>query len=118
MPAADAIGQRRLWLVWITLMSGLVAWLAYSMLASDNKQIFMPGPLTGGHHQIGVACSACHTDPLGGGEVLQQACIDCHGEDRKKPFDSHPRSKFKDPRNADRLENIDALVCITCHVEH
>jgi len=118
MPAANAIGQRRLWVVWLTLMSGLVAWLAYSMLESDNKQIFMPGPLTGGHHQIGVACSACHTDPLGGGEVLQQACIDCHGADRKKPFDSHPRSKFKDPRNADRLENIDALVCITCHVEH
>lgn len=88
------------------------------MLDGDDKQVFMPGPLSSGHHQIGVACSACHTDPLGGGKVLQQACIDCHGQDRKKPFDSHPRSKFEDPRNADRLENINALVCVTCHVEH
>jgi hypothetical protein len=118
MSKTNASKQRELWLIWATLTLGLIAWLSYSMVAGDDKQVFMPGPMTGGHHQIGVACSACHSDPLGGGEVIQQACIDCHGEDRKKPFDSHPRSKFKDPRNADRLENINALVCTTCHVEH
>ena len=107
-----------LWLLWIVLTLGLIAWLGYRMLQSDDKQVFMPGPLTGGHHQIGVACAACHTDPLGGKEVIQEACVDCHGADRKKPFDSHPRTKFTDPRNADRLENINALLCITCHVEH
>jgi len=115
---AGANKQRRLWLVWVILASVLVAWLGYSMLESKDKQLFMPGPLTDGHYQIAENCAACHTDPLGGGEVLQKACINCHGDDRKKPFDSHPRSKFRDPRNADRLENIDALLCITCHVEH
>ncbi len=88
------------------------------MFASSDKTVFMPGPMTGGHHQIGVACESCHTDPLGGSEVLQKSCINCHGEDRKKPFDSHPRSKFTDLRNADQLQNIDALMCVTCHTEH
>lgn len=118
MPESKTTRPRKLWLAWITLTLGLIAWLSYSMITSNDKQVFMPGPLTGGHHQIGVACSACHSDPLGGGEVLQRACIDCHGDERKKPYDSHPRSKFKDPRNADRLENINALICTTCHVEH
>ncbi len=118
MAATNTTRQRELWLVWTTLTLALLAWLSYAMLEGDDKRVFMPGPLSGGHHQIGVACGACHTDPLGGGEVLQKACIDCHGKDRKKPFDSHPRSKFQDPRNADRLENINALTCITCHVEH
>ncbi len=88
------------------------------MFKSDDKTMFMPGPLSPGHHQIGQACDSCHTDALGGGEVIQQACVDCHGEDRKKPHDSHPASKFTDPRNADRLEKIEATNCITCHTEH
>ncbi len=108
---------RLVW-IWIATSIALLAGLSYGMFESGDKSLFMPGPLTGGHHQIGVACSACHTDPLGGGEVIQKACVDCHGEDREKPFDSHPRSKFTDPRNADTLENIDALMCITCHTEH
>lgn len=107
-----------LWLLWIVVTLALGVWLGYRMLSSDDKQIFMPGPMTGGHHQIGVACTVCHTDPLGGSGVMQEACVDCHGADRKKPFDSHPRTKFTDPRNADSLDNINALQCITCHVEH
>jgi formate-dependent nitrite reductase cytochrome c552 subunit len=78
----------------------------------------MPGPLSPGHHQLADACDACHADAFGGGEVLQQSCVDCHGEDRVKPFDSHPAKKFKDPRNAELLENIDALMCVSCHTEH
>ena len=106
-----------LW-TWIAVTIGLLAWLSYSMFEFQDKSLFMPGPLTDGHHQIGVACSACHTDPLADGEVIQKACLNCHGEDRQKPFDSHPRRKFTDPRNADTLRNIDALLCVTCHTEH
>ncbi len=118
MTNAEGKKLRKQWLVWVLLSLLLSAWLAYLMLSGDNKELFMPGPVSSGHHQIGVACEACHTDPLGGGEVILQACIDCHGEDRKKPDDSHPVEKFLDPRNADRLENIDATNCITCHTEH
>jgi len=85
---------------------------------ATDKTVFMPGPLTPGHRQLQQACAACHTDPLGGGEVLQRACVNCHGDERKKPFDSHPVTKFRDPRNADRLGHIDALHCVTCHTEH
>lgn len=84
----------------------------------SDKTIFMPGSLSPGHHQLADDCSACHADAFGGGEVLQQSCVDCHGKDRVKPFDSHPAKKFKDPRNADLLKSIDALQCTTCHSEH
>lgn len=88
------------------------------MFSSSDKTVFMPGPMTSGHHQIGLACDACHTDAFTSNEQFQKACLDCHGDVRKKPFDSHPASKFKDPRNADMLESINALQCITCHKEH
>lgn len=78
----------------------------------------MPGEMTGGHHQIGIACDACHGESFSDKDAMQKTCESCHGDQRKKPFDSHPRSKFTDPRNADRLENINALYCVTCHVEH
>jgi len=109
--------SRLLW-IWVLFIIGLIVWLSYSMFEAKDKTIFMPGPLTAGHHQIGLVCSACHKDPLSDGEVFQKACTNCHGDDRKKPFDSHPRTKFTDPRNADTLENINAQQCISCHTEH
>ncbi len=118
MPSDKGRRQRKLWLLWTTTSIALIGALVYLMTEGENKQFFMPGPMSDGHHQIGIACESCHRDPLAGRTVLQQACIDCHGEERRKPFDSHPRSKFRDPRNADRLESINALECTTCHVEH
>ncbi len=111
--------RKNLWGAWVVATIALVAWLGWTMLtAGTDKTVFMPGALSPGHHQLAEACDACHTDPLGGGAVLQEACTRCHGEDRRKPFDSHPAGKFRDPRNADRLVHIDALHCVTCHVEH
>ena len=105
--------------MWLILTLVLTVWLANAMFTEgSDKTIFMPGELSAGHHQLQQACAACHTEPLGGGEVLQTSCVACHGEDRQKPFDSHPASKFRDPRNADRLEHVDALHCVTCHSEH
>lgn len=118
MEEAKHTRHRSLWLTWLLLSSALLGWMSYTMLEGKDQSLFMPGPLTPGHRQLELACDTCHSDPLGNGEVLQQSCVDCHGEDRKKPFDSHPASKFKDPRNADRLENINALSCISCHTEH
>ncbi|MGV6827631.1 MAG: ammonia-forming cytochrome c nitrite reductase subunit c552 [bacterium] len=106
------------WIVWGLGSIMLAGTLGYMLFSGDDKTLFMPGPLSDGHHQLAGNCAACHTDAFGGGEVLQQACVDCHGEDRVKPFDSHPRTKFTDPRNADRLEAIAATECVTCHTEH
>jgi hypothetical protein len=91
-----------IWL-WTGFSIALLAWLSYNMFEFEDKSLFMPGPLT---------------DPLADGELIHKACLNCHAEDREKPFDSHPRSKFTDPRNADTLGNIDALRCVTCHREH
>jgi hypothetical protein len=96
----------------------LAGCLAFTLTRGENKTVFMPGELTAGHHQLSQACGACHRDPFGGIESLQRACVECHGDVRKKPFDSHPKAKFTDPRNADRLGKIDALHCTTCHTEH
>jgi len=108
-----------LWGLWLLASLAAVVYLGYLLQGrADDRTLLMPGPLSDGHHQLADACETCHTDPLGGGEVLQKACVKCHGDVRRKPFDSHPAAKFKDPRNAGRLEKIDALHCTTCHTEH
>lgn len=108
----------KIWLIWISLMLVSVMYYGYTLINGDDKSIFMPGELTSGHHQIGLACDACHAESFSDKDTMQKKCVECHGDQRKKPFDSHPRSKFTDPRNADRLDNINALYCVTCHVEH
>ena len=107
-----------LWLTWIMASCVGCALLANVLFKGEDKSLFMPGPLSDGHHQFSGSCNVCHTDAFAGGAVLQDSCIECHGDVRKKPFDSHPRAKFTDPRNADLLSTIDATQCITCHTEH
>ena len=108
----------KVWIIWLVLVLAMLGYFTHTLLEGEDKTLFMPGELTGGHHQIGVACDACHVESFTDVSAMQEACEGCHGDQRKKPFDSHPRSKFTDPRNADRLENIDALHCVSCHVEH
>ena len=106
-----------IWVVWLGVTFALGGYLGYRLM-SDDKGIFLPGDTSHGHYQIEMACTACHSESFGGGEVLQKACMNCHGAELKTAKDSHPRSKFTDPRNADRLAKLDARVCVTCHVEH
>ena len=79
------------------------------------RRLFLPGATTDGHHQIELKCEACHT-PFGG--VSETACLDCHGDALQAVDDSHPRSKFTDPRNAQLVTRLDARSCLTCHREH
>ena len=80
-----------------------------------SKTMFLPGATTDGHYQIEIACESCHT-PFEG--VRNDACLSCHAEELAAVDDSHPRSKFTDPRNADLLTRLDATLCVTCHREH
>jgi len=105
------------WIIWLVFTLLVASYLGYRMYDED-KTLFLPGKTSHGHHQIEMACAACHTDKFGGKKVLQAACMKCHGEELKLADDNHPRSKFTDPRNADRIKKIDALYCVTCHVEH
>jgi hypothetical protein len=90
------------------------AYLTYRLRGPDQS-VFLPGPTTHGHYQIEMDCRACHTPMMG---VREQACYDCHGADLKEANDTHPKSKFTDPRNADRLTHLDARNCVTCHIAH
>lgn len=103
--------------------SYLAAGLLSKRAASDPwlapaRNMLLPGKTTHGHHQIELSCESCHAKPFGGKEALQDSCLRCHGAELKAANDTHPLSKFTDPRNADRLEKLDATLCVTCHVEH
>ncbi len=110
--------KRRRWLPWIlfgaTLWSG-GGMLAYFLRTPDYRTIFLPGATTHGHHQIELRCDECHTPMMG---VKNNACNRCHAQELAAANDTHPLAKFRDPRNADRLQHIDALQCVTCHREH
>ncbi len=109
--------KRVVWLLWILITLGISGYFGYVMLAADDKQDLLIGDASHGHFQIELSCNACHTEAFGG-DVIQEACEGCHTEELKEAHDSHPRKKFTDPRNADRLKVMDARQCVTCHTEH
>ncbi len=107
-----------LWTLWIVLVTPVGILGVVVIVYGGNRSIFLIGQTTSGHHQIELACDACHTSIFGGAEVLQNACVSCHGAELKEARDSHPQSKFTDPRNAARVVKLDARFCVTCHREH
>jgi hypothetical protein len=108
-----------LWLIWVLSTAAGASVLLTGMLYGGSVRArLLIGATTSGHHQIELACEACHTTPFGGGPVLQSACLSCHAEELKQAKDTHPAKKFTDPRNADRLEKLAATACVTCHREH
>ncbi len=110
--------KKYFWAVWVLLSLVLAGYYAYKILYAEDKTELLIGSATYGHYQIEMACETCHTDPFGGKEVLQDACVSCHAEELEEAHDSHPKSKFTDPREAYRLEILDARYCLTCHTEH
>lgn len=107
------------WVVWVTISIAISIYLGVKLMGHDEgKSVFLTGKTTHGHYQIEIACSACHKEPFGGKETLQSACLDCHAKELMLADDSHPKTKFTDPRNADRVKVLDARYCITCHQEH
>lgn len=109
----------KLWSIWLlaTLLGAavLTVGLVYGGVVRSS---FAPGQMTSGHHQIELACTSCHTDRFSGRDAMQKACIGCHGAELANAKDTHPAKKFTDPRNADRLEKLNATDCVTCHTEH
>lgn len=102
-----------------TIILGLPMLMPEQMQASPiDRTIFLPGDTTDGHYQIEIECEACHTERFSDETSIQEACVECHAAELERVDDSHPRTKFTDPRNADRVELLDARWCITCHQEH
>ncbi|MEM7541419.1 MAG: cytochrome c3 family protein [Pseudomonadota bacterium] len=83
-----------------------------------DRSLFLPGETSYGHHQIELACEACHTESYTDKDAMQVACESCHLDQLKLAKDDHPKTKFTDPRNAARVARLDARYCVTCHVEH
>ncbi|HEY0945203.1 MAG TPA: cytochrome c3 family protein [Opitutaceae bacterium] len=109
---------RKRWMIWAGW--GASVWCGGGVAAAlffgdSTKPYFLPGQTTHGHHQIELKCSECHT-PFGG--VKDDACNRCHAAELAAVRDSHPKSKFTDPRNAELLTHLDAARCVTCHREH
>jgi len=90
----------------------------FNALTGDEKNDFLPGNTSDGHYQIENKCDTCHGDGFDDRETLQKSCVRCHKQELKMIEDSHPKSKFTNPRNADRIKILDARYCVTCHVEH
>lgn len=110
--------NQSLWLMWILVTLLISLYFAYTLLKGEDKTVFMPGETSHGHHQIEMACGACHGESFTDKETVQKSCVNCHGEQLKEAKDDHPKKKFTDPRNADRVAELDARYCVTCHTEH
>ena len=106
------------WLLWLIGSMGLGAFYAYALVGEGDKQHFIPGQTSHGHYQIELACDGCHGETFTSEDEMQRACVSCHAKELKAANDSHPKSKFTNPRNADRVAILDARYCVTCHSEH
>lgn len=106
------------WLLWFIGTVAIAGYLSAAMIYGGNRSSLLIGETTSGHHQIELSCNTCHDDGFSNVDTIQKACVKCHQEELKRAKDSHPIKKFRDPRNADRLEKLNAMLCVTCHREH
>lgn len=112
-----------LWIVWIiaTLAVG-GAYAGWTFIGGDRSTMVI-GETTSAHHQFEVSCDSCHAakpfeDAKKAAKAMNKKCLTCHKDELKASNDSHPVKKFRDPRNADTLKEINAKMCVTCHMEH
>ena len=109
--------KNRVFYIGISLAIMIGGLLGYHLLGG-SKTYFLSGNTSHGHYQFEVECNACHVKPFASENEMQNSCVSCHGEELEKINDSHPKSVFTDPRNAELLEQLDARYCATCHREH
>lgn len=109
----------KLWFVWfvLTVASGSVL-VAGMFHGGPTRASLLIGETTSGHHQIELSCNTCHTGAFSSADDIDKTCKSCHQAELDQAKDSHPIKKFRDPRNADRLERLAANKCVTCHTEH
>lgn len=103
------VGLRTAIIVAITVLFVTVS----GAFALEQKQIFLPGETSEGHHLFEASCASCHE---GFKQVSNENCNRCHEAELEN--DLHGAKKFKDPRWAEYRENVDVLTCTACHNEH
>lgn len=90
----------------------LLTWVS-AAFALDQKQVFLPGETSEGHHVFEASCASCHE---GFKPVSNETCTRCH--EAELADDVHGTKKFRDPRWAEYRERVDVLTCTACHNEH
>ena len=90
----------------------LLVWVS-AAFALDQKQVFLPGETSEGHHVFEASCASCHE---GFKPVSNENCTRCHQAELAD--DVHGTKKFRDPRWAEYRERVDVLTCTACHNEH
>ncbi len=90
----------------------LIIWVTAAFVL-DQRSIFLPGKTSDGHVLVEASCSSCHE---GFKPVSNETCMRCH--QAEMATDMHGKKKFRDPRWAGLLENLDVLTCTACHEEH
>lgn len=90
----------------------LVLWFAASFIL-DRRAVFLPGKTSEGHILIEASCSSCHE---GFKPISNETCNRCHEAELAR--DAHGEKKFRDPRWAELLTELDVLTCTACHQEH
>jgi len=113
---ATGLGKIQSWFQLKTAAIGIVLLLAIwvgSAFVLDRRSIFLPGETSEGHLLFEASCSSCHE---GFKPVTNETCNRCHEAELVK--DAHGEKKFRDPRWAELLGNLDVLTCTACHQEH
>ena len=87
-------------------------WFA-AAFALEQKRVFLPGKTSEGHLLFEASCNACHE---GFKPVTNDNCNRCHEAELVQ--DAHGEKKFRDPRWAELLTELDVLTCTACHQEH
>lgn len=111
------------WVMWFVLSLVAVAYAAKTIYISGDRTVMLPGHTTGVHHQFEISCNTCHTsdnfeDVSSVRKDINKTCVTCHKAELKVSDDSHPKSKFTNPRMADFWVKVDARFCTSCHLEH
>ena len=105
----------------IALLAAVV--VATTVFIGGDRRLLLTGRTTDAHHQLETSCETCHgeaafADAAAAREALNRSCRNCHEDALDAAADSHPRSKFRNPRMAAYREKLDARLCTSCHVEH
>lgn len=90
----------------------LLLWFG-AAFALDQRSIFLPGETSDGHYLFETSCNSCHE---GFKPVSNETCNRCHEAELAE--DAHGPQKFRDPRWAQLLNELDVLTCTACHEEH
>ena len=91
---------------------------AFLLLVLAPHRSYSPGALSKGHQPISSQCATCHSAWRG---VVNQRCIDCHGD--YSAHNPHGGAKVSDPHDGvapgfHLASASDKLSCLSCHTDH